>query len=182
MADADEALTLSGYRDNIPLAQWFEQQAVIGRGERNDLVKAINEQQEEQKSQEQLQQQQNEELPNEQQRRQQQEKRQQKHFMAYRGALNGNAELLQALRLLSTARALPKKTSAFVEIESRRLDHLDSIAISEHNDRVHQLYFQGAADGLVAYHRGGFSKEDAAQIVRIAQAVGVGFLASGSTH
>jgi hypothetical protein len=99
----------------------------------------------------------------------------------YDTALNQNAELFKILRLLTVAKAITERDIARIKVETARLNHLDSIAISKYNDRIWQLYLQAGADGLVAYHKGGFSEADAAQIVRIAQGVSVGVLAVNGT-
>ncbi len=203
--DANLAMTSSALRDGIHIGEWFEEQGVRARDHRDALttvvkpaageVRAKHEQNavavigmsEEDAAKFLIAKQDAEERAKtpeqkdaEQRKAAEQKARQDSNFDDYTAALNGNAELFRGLRLLCTARGLAKKNAAFIEIESKRLKHLDSVLQSQYNDKAWQLHFQAAADGLVAYHRGGFSKEDAAQIVRIAQAIGVGVIASHS--
>jgi hypothetical protein len=95
----------------------------------------------------------------------------------YEKALFANADLFETLRLLIIAEAIIQRDEARLPVMTARLNHLESIGISEYNDRIWQLYLQAGADGLVAYQKGGFSEADAAQIVRIAEAVAVGIIA-----
>jgi hypothetical protein len=91
-------------------------------------------------------------------------------MIAHENSVAGSAT---ALRKLAVAESMAARNRAVFPVKMLRLRHQQSIALSEFADATHRALIQAQLDGLTAYHQGGFTKEDAATIVRLAQAVAV---------
>jgi hypothetical protein len=92
---------------------------------------------------------------------------------------NAIVKYLQDLRKLVLADSITARTKAMLKLTEARLDHEESIMLSRLNDEAWQALLKTGADGLLAYHHGGFTREDAANIIRIAQTIALGFIAGG---
>ena len=97
-------------------------------------------------------------------------------FGNYRADMLGMLRNVQNL-VLSDLIAIRAKH--FLELASARLDHQESIQLSRINDEAYMAAERSAANSLVNYHRGGFTGEDAANIISIAQAIALGVIAGG---
>jgi hypothetical protein len=86
---------------------------------------------------------------------------------------------LVSIRRLTVADALLVRSETMLDVAEARLAHEESILASRFNDEMWQAVLRSGIDGLVAYHQGGFTREDAANIIRIAQAVALAFIAGG---
>lgn len=88
-------------------------------------------------------------------------------------------ERLKGLRRIALADSITKRTKTMLNIDVARLEHEESILRSRAHDEMWRVSLKSGIAGLVAYHQGGFSDEDAAQIIRIAQTVALGVIAHG---
>lgn len=94
--------------------------------------------------------------------------------------LSGNdtvAEELKTLRLLAHAELAIARGQAVLPVTLARMKHEESITLSATMERKHQALIHRGLEGLAAYHKAGFTKEDAVKIIQIAQAVAVGAIA-----
>ncbi|WP_189990108.1 hypothetical protein [Thalassobaculum fulvum] len=86
--------------------------------------------------------------------------------------------LLMPPRLLVSADSLIARQDALVRLRLARLEHLDSIARSAVGDRANQAVISSGLDALVAYHAGGITEEDIANLIRVAQGVALFIIAA----
>jgi hypothetical protein len=89
-------------------------------------------------------------------------------------------EWLVSARRLIVADSMLTRTDRLVALAVARLNHEDSITDSRANDESWRAVMRSGLAGLVAYHNGGFTAEDAANIIRIAQAIALAFIAGGA--
>ncbi|MCB1949633.1 hypothetical protein [Nitrosomonas sp.] len=87
------------------------------------------------------------------------------------------SSLLTNLRYLYLADLIVARADALYKLSSARLDHRESILTSQINDRKYLAALTSISDSLVVFHRGGFTREDASDIINIAQAIAVAVLA-----
>jgi hypothetical protein len=93
-------------------------------------------------------------------------------------ALTGD---LIKVRKLAIADAIARRTSIDLEISQARLAHEESILNSQANDVAWRDVIRSGVVVLDQYEQGGFTSQDAADIVAIAQAIAVGAIA-GRVH
>jgi hypothetical protein len=93
--------------------------------------------------------------------------------------VDGMAGWLVAARRLVIADAMLTRTEHLLNLAATRLDHEDSIVASRAHDEAWRAVMRSGLAGLVAFHNGGFTSEDAANIIRIAQAIALAFIAGG---
>lgn len=84
---------------------------------------------------------------------------------------------LVRLRKLATAETIRARQASLLPLRIARLKHLASISNSAVADESHQALIRRGIEGLSAYHAGGFTKEDAARIIQLAQSVALGVIA-----
>lgn len=92
-------------------------------------------------------------------------------------AVNGVARTLMALRNYATAEWLVTHQETVLPVRLARLEHQKSITDSLHNDEAWQTLITSGLDSIVAYHKGGVTEEDIANIVRIAQGIALFIIA-----
>jgi hypothetical protein len=93
---------------------------------------------------------------------------------------NSIAMTALALRKLAIAESILARNESLFKVRIARLEHQASIAKSQLADATHRALIQAQLDGLLAYHQGGFTKEDAANIVRIAQSIALFSIANNT--
>jgi hypothetical protein len=81
------------------------------------------------------------------------------------------------LRKLAIAQAVATRTSIDLNVNEARLGHEESILDSQVNDVAWRTVIQSGVVVLDQYEQGGFTSQDAADIVSIAQAIAVGVIA-----
>ena len=84
---------------------------------------------------------------------------------------NSTAKAALIVRKLAIAESIRNRNESTFKVKVARLEHLHSIANSALADATRRSLIRAQIDGLTAYHQGGFTKEDAANIIRIAQTV-----------
>lgn len=84
------------------------------------------------------------------------------------------------LRKLAIAESVLRRNRSLFVVKVGRLEHQQSIARSALADATHRSLIQAQLNGLAAYHQGGFTKEDAANIVRIAQSIALFSIANNT--
>ena len=84
---------------------------------------------------------------------------------------------LADLRYLAIAESIATRTSMDLAISEARLSHEESILVSQVNDIAWRTVIRSGVVVLNQYEQGGFTAQDAADIVSIAQAVAVGVIA-----
>lgn len=85
---------------------------------------------------------------------------------------------LLALRSYVTARWLVEYQKNLLPVRFARLEHRQSIVLSEKNDRAWQALIGSGVDALVEYHKGGLTAEDIASVIQLAQAVALSIIAA----
>lgn len=81
-------------------------------------------------------------------------------------------------RLAIGAESLITRQDGLIRLRLARLRHLDSIAESAIGDRANQALIASGIDALVAYHNGGITDEDIANLIRVAQSVALFIIAA----
>lgn len=81
------------------------------------------------------------------------------------------------LRQLAVAESIATRVSLDLKMSSARLAHEESIEDSKVNDAAWRAVIRSGAVVLNQYEQGGFTAQDAADIVSIAQAIAVGVIA-----
>jgi hypothetical protein len=84
---------------------------------------------------------------------------------------------LVKLRKLAIAQAVAMRTSVDLTVNEPRLAHEESILDSQVNDVAWRAVIRSGVVVLDQYEQGGFTSQDAADIVSIAQAIAVGVIA-----
>jgi hypothetical protein len=87
------------------------------------------------------------------------------------------AQKLVFLREEAVAESILWRLRTLVPLAIARTDHEYSITISSINDQEYQALIQNGLAGLVAYHDGGLTSQDVANLINFAQAIGVGVIA-----
>lgn len=93
---------------------------------------------------------------------------------------NTIANVLLALRKETLAESIMARNQSLFDVTLARLDHQDSIYESIAGDAAWQAVIRSGIEGMAAYHQSGFSAEDAANIIRIAQTIALAFIAVGT--
>jgi hypothetical protein len=96
------------------------------------------------------------------------------------GHENSVAEFAYILRRLAIAESILARNESLFSVKVARLEHQHSIAQSALADATYRSLIQAQLDGLVSYHQGGFTKEDAANIVRLAQSIALFAIANNT--
>ncbi len=91
-----------------------------------------------------------------------------------------SADLIE-VRKEAVAEGIVQRVATFLPLSVARLSHLKSITDSQINDQQYQVVVHSGINGLVAYHEGGLTSQEIANVISFAQAVGVGVLA-GRVH
>jgi hypothetical protein len=105
-------------------------------------------------------------------------KRNAAEFINFQNSLAGT---VLVLRKAALADSIIARNQSLFKVTVARLEHQDSIMDSAIGDAAWQVVIKSGLDGLVAYHQSGFTKEDAANIIRIAQSIALGVIA-GKTN
>jgi hypothetical protein len=87
------------------------------------------------------------------------------------------ANILMFVREEAIAESILSRVRTLAPLAIARLNHENSILISNINDQEYQALIQSGVAGLVAYHDGGLTAQDVANVINFAQAVGVGVIA-----
>jgi hypothetical protein len=103
-----------------------------------------------------------------------------RNLAAFINFQNSLATTVLVLRKVALAEAIIARNQSLFKVTVARLEHQDSIMDSAIGDAAWQVVIKSGLDGLVAYHQSGFTKEDAANIIRIAQSIALGFIAAGT--
>jgi hypothetical protein len=106
--------------------------------------------------------------------------RSEKKFAALLNNNNTIADTVLVLRKAALAESIIARNQSLFKVAVARLEHQDSIMDSAVGDAAWQAVIKNGLDGLVAYHQSGFTREDAANIIRIAQTIALGFIAGGT--
>jgi hypothetical protein len=96
------------------------------------------------------------------------------------GRQNRISTTVLSLREAALAESILARNQSLFKVSLARLDHQDSITDSAIGDATWQVVIKSGLAGLVAYHQSGFTKEDAANIIRIAQSIALSFIAAGT--
>jgi hypothetical protein len=96
--------------------------------------------------------------------------------IANRRVLALTSDLIK-LRELATAEAVATRTSLDLAVNEPRLAHEESILDSQVNDVAWRAVIRSGVVVLDQYEQGGFTAQDAADIIAIAQAIAVGVIA-----
>jgi hypothetical protein len=92
-------------------------------------------------------------------------------------AINSASLTLVNLRDVVVGESILARVSNATPVALARIEHTRSIVESSINDRQYQALISSGLAGLVAYHEGGLTSEDVANVIRFVQAVAVGVLA-----
>ncbi|MEI7939553.1 MAG: hypothetical protein WCK27_22955 [Verrucomicrobiota bacterium] len=92
-------------------------------------------------------------------------------------AENGIADALVVIRKTVIAESIVMRNRAQFPLTLARLEHQNSIADSAIADAAQRALFQSALAGLSAYHQGGATKEDLANLFRFAEAAALAAIA-----
>lgn len=95
----------------------------------------------------------------------------------YNLAVNDIATILSSIRYLFLADLIVTRERNLYELTRARLEHKESILSSQIEDRRYLAALKSISDSLVVFHRGGFTRQDAADIINIAQAIAIAVLA-----
>jgi len=98
-------------------------------------------------------------------------------FLQMQDAISG---AVLVLRKAALAESILARNQSLFKVDLARLEHQDSITDSAIGDTTWQVVIKSGLAGLVAYHQSGFTKEDAANIIRIAQSIALSFIAAGT--
>jgi hypothetical protein len=90
---------------------------------------------------------------------------------------NGVAEVFLDLRRLTLAESIIARNETSFQLKLDRLNHDESIENSALHDATYQTLISSGIAGLVAYHQSGFTQEEAANIIRIGQAIALSVIA-----
>lgn len=90
---------------------------------------------------------------------------------------NAIANQLVMLRKEALVESIITRNESLFAVAIARLEHEQSINESATGDKTWQALIKSGLAGLYAYHQGGFTKEDAANIIRIAQTIALAFIA-----
>lgn len=85
---------------------------------------------------------------------------------------------LTSLRRYATAEWLVRYQESMLPVRLRRLEHQQSISVSQRNDEARQAVIASGVDALAAYHKGGVTEEDIANLVRLAQSIALFIIAA----
>ncbi len=96
-------------------------------------------------------------------------------------ATDGMTSRLIELRELAIAQAIATRTSMDLAVGNARLAHEESILDSQVNDVAWRAVIRSGVVVLNQYEQGGFTSQDAADIIAIAQSIAVGIIA-GRVH
>jgi len=99
---------------------------------------------------------------------------------AYIDLQNIISSTVLVLRKESLAESILARNQSLFKVTLARLEHQDSIVDSAIGDATWQVVIKSGLAGLVAYHQSGFTREDAANIIRIAQSIALSFIAAGT--
>lgn len=102
------------------------------------------------------------------------------YMKSFTGPLDTMTTRLVAVRRLHVADSILTRTDRLLTLAAARLDHEDSIVDSRAHDESWRALMRSGLAGLVAFHDGGFTAEDAANIIRIAQTIALAFIAGGA--
>lgn len=91
---------------------------------------------------------------------------------------NSISYLLLMPRLAAGANWLVARERGLTSLRLARIRHQESIVTSEVGDRAWQALVASGLDGLVAYHEGGITDEDIANLIRLAQGVALFIIAA----
>jgi hypothetical protein len=100
-------------------------------------------------------------------------------FDEYQEGTKSLAATLGAVRRVVVSEVIVKRADEMLRLGDARLTHEDSIIESRVADEGWRVIVRNGLAGLVAFHDGGFTAEDAANIIRIAQAIALAFIAGG---
>jgi len=98
-------------------------------------------------------------------------------FQPMLDAINAASLSLVNLRDVVVGESILARVSSTTPVALARIEHTRSIVESSINDRQYQAVINSGLAGLVAYHEGGLTSEDIANVIRFVQAVAVGVLA-----
>jgi hypothetical protein len=98
-------------------------------------------------------------------------------FQPVLNAIDTASLTLQNVRDLVVAESIVLRVSTTLPVALERLDHVRSITESGVNDRQYESLIRSGLSGLAAYHEGGLTSDDVANVIRFAQAVAVGVVA-----
>lgn len=98
-------------------------------------------------------------------------------FQPVLDAINAASLTLVNLRDAVVGESILARVSSATPVALARIEHMRSIVESSINDRQYQALIGSGLAGLVAYHEGGLTSEDIANVIRFVQAVAVGVLA-----
>ena len=84
---------------------------------------------------------------------------------------------LLKLRKLAVADSMSLRAQLALQRDAARLDHEESLLDAQVNDREWKAVLRAGVGVLNQYEQGGFTKEDAANLIRIAQAIALGVIA-----
>jgi len=87
------------------------------------------------------------------------------------------SKVLSNLRKLVVADSISLRAELGLERDTKRLDHEESLLDAQVNDREWKAVLRAGVGVLNQYEQGGFTKEDAANIIRIAQTIALGVIA-----
>jgi hypothetical protein len=84
---------------------------------------------------------------------------------------------LLKLRKLTVADSMSLRAQLALQRDAARLDHEESLLDAQVNDREWKAVLRAGVGVLNQYEQGGFTREDAANLIRIAQAIALGVIA-----
>lgn len=87
------------------------------------------------------------------------------------------SNVLLNLRKLAVADSMSLRAELALERDAARLDHDESLLEAQVNDREWKAVLRAGVSVLNQYEQGGFTREDVANIIRIAQAIALGVIA-----
>lgn len=90
---------------------------------------------------------------------------------------NNIEKILINSRNLFIADLILTRARNLYELTMAGIDHKESILSSQIEDRRYLAMLKSISDSLVVFHRGGFSRQDATDIINIAQAIAIAVLA-----
>ncbi len=99
-------------------------------------------------------------------------------FGSRHNSVNAVAANMVLLRSLASAEFLSRYAETRFRVAVARLEHEESILLSEKRDQVYRRIISRSADALAAYYKGGFTAEDFANVMRLAQSVAVFLIAN----
>jgi hypothetical protein len=94
-------------------------------------------------------------------------------------AIVGLAARLEVLARAALPSTILASERLRLEVELAAIDHEYSIRLSAVNAQAHEALIGRGLEGLAAYHRGGITPQEIANLIHAAQAVAVGVIAGG---